>query len=70
MLHQFFVGIAAYQWQSVEECTEFHKTKSAFARFPPEAMTDFGTYGLTQYDDSYQLAFPREWKAHIYVCGR
>ncbi len=54
------------QWQTAEECIHFHKRKSAFARFSPEAMTDFSTYGLNQRDNHYHLAFPREWEAHIY----
>ncbi|WP_196221513.1 alpha/beta fold hydrolase [Sansalvadorimonas verongulae] len=54
------------QWQSREEAMAFHQPKKAFAAFTPQAMSDFGEFGIAENDDGFGLAYPREWEAHNY----
>ncbi len=55
------------RWRTVQESIDFHRSKRAFARFAPQALTDFGAHGLARAEDgSFRLAFSKQWETHIY----
>ncbi|WP_281645328.1 alpha/beta hydrolase [Parendozoicomonas sp. Alg238-R29] len=53
-------------WNSRQEAVDFHQPKKAFSAFTPEAMSDFGDFGISERSDGFGLAYPREWEAHNY----
>jgi pimeloyl-ACP methyl ester carboxylesterase len=52
------------RWQSPEAFAEYHREKSVYRRFRPQAMSDYAVSGLVPAEDGqYRLRFSREWEA-------
>lgn len=55
-----------FSWASNEEALEHFRKKKAFARWHPEVLSDYITYGLEDHDGKRVLGFDRAVETAIY----